>query len=38
VGRLVDCRVDPSDLRSIALVFDRRQTGVIYIGDLQFTN
>jgi len=38
VARLVECRVDPSDLRSIALVFDRRQTGVIYIGDLQFTN
>lgn len=38
VARLVECRVDPSDLRSIALVFDRRQTGVVYIGDLQFTN
>jgi hypothetical protein len=38
VARLVECGVDPSDLRSIALVFDRRQTGVVYAGDLQFTN
>jgi len=38
VARLVECRVDPSDLRSIALVFDRRPTGVVYVGDLQFTN
>jgi len=38
VARLVECGVDPSDLRSIALVFDRRQTGVVYTGDLQFTN
>jgi Chlorophyllase enzyme len=37
VARLVECGVDPSDLRSIALVFDRRQTGVVYAGDLQFT-
>jgi len=38
VARLVECGVDPSDLRSIALVFDRRQTGVVYTGDLQFTH
>jgi hypothetical protein len=38
VARLVERRVDPRDLRSIALVFDRRQTGVLYVGDLQFTN
>jgi hypothetical protein len=38
VARLVECGVDPSDLRAIALVFDRRQTGVVYTGDLQFTN
>jgi hypothetical protein len=37
-ARLVECGVDASDLRSIALVFDRRQTGVVYTGDLQFTN
>ena len=38
VARLVEWGVDPSDLRAIALVFDRRQTGVVYAGDLQFTN
>jgi hypothetical protein len=38
VARLVECGVDPSDLRSIALVFDRRQTGTVYTGDLQLTN
>jgi hypothetical protein len=38
VARLVECGVDPSDLRAIALVFDRRQTGVVCAGDLQFTN
>jgi hypothetical protein len=38
VARLVECGVDPSDLRSIALVFDRRQAGVVYTGDMQFTN
>ena len=38
VERLVDCDVDPSDLRSITLVFDRRSTGVVYVGDLQVSN
>lgn len=38
VQRLVDCGVDPSDLRSIALVFDRQPTGVVYVGDLQVSN
>jgi hypothetical protein len=38
VARLVECGVDPSDLRSIAFVFDQRQTGVVYTGDLQFSN
>ncbi len=38
VARLVECGVDPSDLRSIALVFDRRATGTVYAGDLQFSN
>jgi hypothetical protein len=38
VARLVECGVDPSDLRSIALVFDRRATGTVYVGDLQFSN
>lgn len=38
VARLLQCGVDPSDLRSIALVFDRRPAGVVYAGDLQFSN
>jgi hypothetical protein len=38
VQRLVEAGVDPSDLRSVALVFDRRSTGVVYVGDLQVSN
>jgi hypothetical protein len=38
VERLIDCDVDPSDLRSIALVFNRRPTGVVYVGDVQVSN
>jgi hypothetical protein len=38
VARLIEGGVDPSDLRSIALVFDRRAAGVVYAGDLQFSN
>lgn len=38
VEKLVECGVDPIDLRSIALVFDRRATGAVYVGDLQFSN
>jgi hypothetical protein len=38
VARLLQWGVDPSDLRSIALVFDRRPAGVVYAGDLQFSN
>jgi len=38
VERLIECGVDPIDLRSIALVFDRRATGTVYVGDLQFSN
>ena len=38
VQRLVDLGVDPSDLRSIALVFDRRSTGAVYVGDVQVSN
>jgi len=38
VERLVDSGVEPSDLRSIALVFDRRATGTVYVGDLQCSN
>jgi hypothetical protein len=38
VERLVECGVDPTDLRSIALVFNRRATGTVYVGDLQCSN
>src|SRR5262249_40320731 len=38
VERLVERGVDPTDLRSIAFVFDRRPTGTVYVGDLQFSN
>ena len=30
--------VDPRDLRSIALVFDRRPAGVVYVGDVQLSD
>jgi hypothetical protein len=36
--RLAESGVDPGDLRSIALVFDQRATGVVYVGDLQVSN
>jgi hypothetical protein len=35
---LADLGVHLTDLRSIAFVFDRRSTGVIYIGDVQVSN
>ena len=35
---LEDLGVHVTDLRSIAFVFDRRSTGVIYIGDVQVSN
>ena len=38
VAELVERGVDPNDLRSIALVFDRRATGTVYAGDVQFSN
>jgi hypothetical protein len=38
VKHLVDAGVDPNDLRSITLVFDKRSTGVIYIGDIQLSD
>jgi hypothetical protein len=38
IERLLDLGIDPDDLRSIALVFDRRQTGVVYVGDVQICN
>ena len=36
--RLAELGLDISDIRSIALVFDRRATGVLYVGDLQVCN
>lgn len=33
--RLQDLGVDPADLRAIGLTFDRRATGVLYLGDVQ---
>ena len=38
IEHLAEVGVDPSDLRSIAFVFDKRSTGVIYIGDIQLSN
>lgn len=38
VAQLVECGVEPRDLRSIAFVFDRRATGTVFVGDLQFSN
>jgi hypothetical protein len=36
--RLAEAGVELSDLRSIAFVFDRRATGVLYVGDVQVSN
>ncbi|MFI5455204.1 MAG: hypothetical protein ACHRXM_07095 [Isosphaerales bacterium] len=36
--RLRALGVDPADLRSIALEFDRRLTGVLYLGEVQVTH
>jgi hypothetical protein len=30
--------VDPADLRSIVLEFDRRLTGTLYFGEIQITH
>jgi hypothetical protein len=38
IHRLVELGVDPSDLRTVALVFDRRRRGTVYVGDLQLSN
>jgi hypothetical protein len=35
---LANAGLDLTDVRSIALVFDRRPTGVIYVGDVQISN
>jgi hypothetical protein len=36
--QLADLGLELTDLRSIALVFDRRSTGVVYVGDVQVSN
>jgi hypothetical protein len=38
VAQLTESGVEPSDIRAIAFVFDRRATGTLYVGDLQFSN
>jgi hypothetical protein len=38
IRQLVDLGVEPSDLRSIALLFDGPATGVVYVGDVQLSN
>ena len=38
VAQLVECGVEPRDIRSIAFFFDRRAAGTLYVGDLQFSN
>jgi hypothetical protein len=30
--------IEPTDIRSVALVFDKRSTGVVYVGDVQLSN
>ena len=36
--RLVNLGIQPNDLRSIAFVFDRTTTGVLYVGDVQLSD
>jgi hypothetical protein len=38
VRHLAGLGIDPRDLRSITFVFDRRATGVVYVGDVQLSN
>jgi hypothetical protein len=38
ISRLRDLGVEPSDIRSVALVFDKRATGTVYVGDIQISN
>jgi hypothetical protein len=37
ISRLRESGIEPSDIRSVALVFDRRATGTVYVGDLQLS-
>ena len=38
IARLLEHGVEPSDIRSVALVFDKRATGTVYVGDVQVSN
>jgi len=38
LSKLAELGLELTDLRSIALVFDRRATGVVYVGDVQVSN
>jgi hypothetical protein len=38
IARLVAHGVAPTDIRSVALVFDRRARGTLYVGDVQLSN
>jgi hypothetical protein len=38
IAWLIERGVEPSDIRSVAFVFDRRSTGTIYVGDVQVSN
>jgi len=38
IASLVERGVDPSDIRSVAFLFDRRSSGTLYVGDIQVSN
>ena len=38
IRQLVELGIEPSDIRSIAFLFDRPATGVVYVGDVQLSN
>ena len=38
IARLLEQGVEPSDIRSVAFVFDRLTTGTLYVGDVQVSN
>ncbi len=38
IARLLEQGVEPSDIRGVAFVFDKRTTGAVYVGDLQVSN
>jgi hypothetical protein len=38
IASLVERDVDPSDIRSVAFLFDRRSSGTLYVGDVQVSN